>query len=171
MSLASVLRLLAEQFHDKLAEWLTAFATMSMAIFAYLENQRRRRARLPAVEMTVRGDPNLQFALWIRVRNRATEGAFITGAGVLRPAGCHLALYPYEMNGALLPGAFASSQVDLSVELQPAGRPEADAELLISVRPPSGWSGGKLLAEFSFETRGSTIRSQRLLVSRTIQQT
>jgi hypothetical protein len=47
-SLASVLRLLEEPFHDKLAEWLTAFATMTIAVFAYLEHERRKRMSLPA---------------------------------------------------------------------------------------------------------------------------
>jgi hypothetical protein len=170
-SLASVLRLLEEPFHDKLAEWLTAFATMTIAVFAYLENERRKRMSLPAVEMTIRGDIRVQFTLWMGVRNRSTEGGFITGAGIIRPTGCQLAKLPYEVNRVLVPSSFASDKIDLSIALQPAGDVGASAEFQLAVRPPSGWSGGKLLVELVLETRGSTIRSQRLLVSRTIQHT
>jgi hypothetical protein len=121
--------------------------------------------------MTIQGDTRVQFTLWMEVRNRSTEGVFITRAGIVRPTGCHLAKVPYEVNRVFVPGSFASDKVDLSIALQPAGDVGASAEFQLSVRSPSGWSGGKLLVELALETRGSTIRSQRLLVSRTIQHT
>jgi hypothetical protein len=121
--------------------------------------------------MTVRGNTRVQFTLWVGVRNRSTEGVFISVARVVKPAGCQLATFPYEVNGVLVLGSFTSNKVDLAIALQPAGSSRADAEFQLSVRPPSAWSGGKLLVEFTLETRGSMIRSQRLLVSRTIQHT
>jgi len=170
-SFVSALKLLEEPFRDKLAEWLTAFATMTIAVFAYLENERRKRSSLPAVEMTVLGNTRVQFALWMRVRNRSSEGVFIIGTRIVRPAGCRLAVFPFEVNGVLVPSAFVSDKIALSITVQPAGGSAAASEFQLSVRPPPAWSGGKLLVELVFETRGSTIRSQRLLVSRTIQHT
>jgi hypothetical protein len=171
-SFASALRSLEDLFRGKLAEWLTAFATMTIAVFAYLENERRKTNSLPAVETTIQGrDTRVQFAPSMRVRNRSTERGFLTCARIVRPAGFRLAVYPCEMNGVMTPGAFASDRVDLSIIIHPRDGSTSVGEFQLSCRPPSGWPGGKLFVELTFETRGSTIRSQRLLVLRTIQHT
>jgi hypothetical protein len=138
-------------------EWITAIATSATALLTLLSMAyaawRRRRDRLPLIEvrqLELRRDGTFVFRLTIR--NRLTETIALEEVRISRPRGA-------PVRGAGNAQQFVSAL--RMTERAPPASDDADAkDIMLWMKPPLGWQGGKVAFELRVSSLASTIRSR-----------